>query len=360
MGVEYEGIGEEDREFLGGRMLATWLRMPEFYSVVRHDLSWQYWALNPQRFGALVAIDGKGEFVLHTQLPKGVSGTMERARESVELTTGRKFDFEILGIAEWMAGFMLVAKRYRSKRMFLAGDAAHLFTPTAGLGYNTSVGDASNLGWKLAAVCSGWGGPALLDSYEVERRPIAQRNTAFARSIAEYFRSINLPLELEDEGPDSEKARKKFGAWLDELGAREFDAPGIHFGEFYGNSDIVQQEYGPPPLDDPNQYVPHARPGARAPHVWIGDWRALMDDFGRDFTLMKLSTDMETSILETSANAHGIPLEVINVDNPEAKRLFCSDLVLVRPDHHIAWRGNAIPHDPDALMRKVAGLAGTS
>lgn len=360
MGIEYEGIGQEDREFLGGRMLATWLRMPDFYKTVPHDRSWQYWALNPKRFGALVAIDGEGEFVLHTQLPDGIDGSMERARESVELTTGRKFDFEILGIAEWMAGFMLVAKRFRTNRMFLAGDAAHLFTPTAGLGYNTSVDDAANLGWKLAAVCAGWGGPDLLDSYEIERKPIAHRNTSFARSIAEYFRSIKLPSALEVSGSDGDEARTEFGEWLDELGAREFDAPGIHFGVFYSTSPVVQQEEGLQPPDDPNWYVPHARPGARAPHIWLGDWRALMDEFGRDFTLMKLAQDVDTSTLETSAAAHNVPLEVLNVASNEARDLYASKLVLVRPDHHIAWRGNSVDDDPDALIRKVAGLAGTS
>ena len=355
LGVEYEGHGAEDREFLGGRMLATWLRMPAFYDLAPERRSWQYWAMNPQRFGALVAIDGKGEFVLHTQLPKGVPGTMDFARDAVEITTGRKFDYEILGIAEWMAGFMLVAQRFSSKRMFLAGDAAHLFTPASGLGYNTSVDDASNLGWKLAAVCLGWGGPELLDSYGVERKPIAHRNTSFARNVAEYFRTIKMPAALEEAGSEGDAARTEFGTLLNEIGEKEFDTPGIHFGVFYKDSAIVTQEQGDPPPDDPHWYVPHARPGARAPHVWTADREALADHFGMDFTLMNLH-GADTSAFEQAATALGVPLKVLRLDNDEVRRLYDADLVLIRPDQHIAWRGAASASDAKAIISRAVGF----
>ena len=355
MAVEYEGIGSEDREFLGGKMLATYLDAPQFYDIVPHELSWQYWSMNPRRFGALVAIDGKGRFVLHTQLPRGKLGTLDYARESVELTTGRKFDYRIIGIAEWNAGFMLVAERFSSSRLFLAGDAAHLFTPTSGLGYNTSVDDASNLGWKLAAVCLGWGGPALLHSYAMERKPIAERNTRFARQIAEHFRSISLPKSLENPTPEGERARKEFGAWLDDVGKREFDTPGIHFGVFYEGSPIVCAEPGPPPPDDPHWYEPHARPGGRAPHQWLAGGEALQDRFGRDFTLMRLRPDTETGEFEKACAALGLPLTVIAVEDATVRELYDSALVLIRPDHHVAWRGEALPGDVAALARRVAG-----
>ena len=354
--IDYEGVGAEDREFLGGRMLATWLRMPAFYDVVTCDRSWQYWAMNPQRFGALITIDGKGEFVLHTQLPKGVTGDLAFARAAVEITVGREFDYEILGTAEWMAGFMLVAKRYGSKRMFLAGDAAHLFTPAAGLGYNTSVDDASNLGWKLAAACLGWGGPDLLASYEIERKPIAHRNTSFARGIADYFKTIRMPPALEQHGPEGEAARAEFAVWLNEVGEREFDAPGIHFGVFYDGSPIVAQEPGPRPPDDPHWYVPHAQPGARAPHAWICDRLALFDRFGRDFTLLKLDANANTRALENAAKARGIPLDVVAIDDAAVRRLYGAGLALIRPDQHIAWRGDVAPVDADALIGKCAGF----
>jgi hypothetical protein len=356
IGANYEGIGSEDREFMGGKMLATYLDAPQFYAFTPQRRSWQYWAVNRQRFGALVAIDGKRRFVLHTQLPRGVAKSLTYAKESVEFTTGRAFDYEIIGIAEWTAGFTLVAERYGSQRMFIAGDAAHLFTPTAGLGYNTSVDDVSNLGWKLAAVCQGWGGPHLLASYQIERKPIAQRNTAFARSIAEYFRSIKMPDALEENSPTGAAARRQFGAGLQELGEREFDAPGIIFGAFYGGSPIIANETEDPPADDANLYVPHARPGARAPHVWANNGVALYDQFGRDFTLLRLSSSHDSAPLEHAAKAHGVPLARCESASKEARDHYQADLVLIRPDQHVAWRGNAPPLDPGALIRRVVGF----
>jgi 2-polyprenyl-6-methoxyphenol hydroxylase-like FAD-dependent oxidoreductase len=228
LGISYEGLDSEDGEFLGGRMLAVHLHAPSFYESAGVRRSWQYWALNRQRFGVLVAIDGKGRFVFHTQLPRGQRGSLDYARESLALATGRELPYEIIGIAEWSAGFTLVAARYGCNRIFLAGDAAHLFTPTAGLGYNTSVDDAANLGWKLAATCQGWGGPNLLATYEIERKPVAERNTRFARSIADFFRSIELPAAIEEESLEGERARARFGHRVQQLAAREFDAPGIH------------------------------------------------------------------------------------------------------------------------------------
>jgi 2-polyprenyl-6-methoxyphenol hydroxylase-like FAD-dependent oxidoreductase len=137
LGISYAGINAEDRTFMGGRMLAVYLDAPGIYECLGLQPSWQHWALNRERYGVLIAIDGRGQFVFHVQLPRGVAGSLAYARESLALAAGRSFPCEILGSAEWTAGFTLVAERYGSGRIFLAGDAAHLFTPTAGLGYNT-------------------------------------------------------------------------------------------------------------------------------------------------------------------------------------------------------------------------------
>jgi hypothetical protein len=341
LGIRYEGIGAEDREFMGGRMLAAYLEAPAFYDLVP-GRSWQYWAINRERSGIAVAIDGRGKFVFHSQLPRGARGTLEYAKESLALATGREFPYEILGIQEWTAGFMLVAERYRAGRVFLAGDAAHLFTPTAGQGYNTS------------AVCRGWGGEALLASYEAERKPIGHRNTAFARSIAKLIGELRLPARVEENSPVGEEKRAQFGKQLEELGWREFHAPGIYFGAFYGGSPVVAAEPGPPPLDDPHRYEPGAKPGARAPHVWLADGVALHDLFGRDFTLLKFA-DCLTKPIEKAFRARNVPLEVLRVDNEEARSLYARRLAIIRPDHHVAWRGDAPPQDAGALADRVTG-----
>lgn len=357
LGIRYEGTGSEDRDFLGGRMQATYVRAPAFYDVVPGGVAWQYWAMNPQRFGIMIAVDGKGEFVLHTQLPKGAQSSLEYGHESIALTTRGDFPYEIIGVAEWTAGFTLVAKNYGAGRIFIAGDAAHLFTPTSGQGYNTSVDDAANLGWKLAAVCLDWGGPNLLATYEAERKPIGHRNTNFARSIADFFGRISMPQALEDSGPAGDACRAEFGQRLQELAWKEFDAPGIHFGMYYKDSSIVCTEPGEGPVDDPHHYVPHARPGARAPHLWISEGVALFDLLSPcGFTLLKLDDTQDTRSLEEAARARGIPLKVLKLDNAEARDLYQNGLVLIRPDQHIAWRGDSVPEKAESLIARVAGF----
>jgi hypothetical protein len=303
----------------------------------------------------MAAIDGRGRFIFHTQLPRGQAGSLDYARESIALATGCSFPYEILGIAEWTAGFTLVAERYGAGRMFLAGDAAHLFTPTAGLGYNTSVDDAANLGWKLAAVCRGWGSPALLSTYEIERRPIAERNTRFARSVAEVFRNLGLTPAFEDDSTEGAEARAALGARLYQSAAREFEAPGIHLGMFYHGSPVIAEEPGDPPPDEPNRHLPQARPGARAPQLWLGEGEALYDRLGPEFTLLKLSAGLDTRALEQAARVRGLPLTVLELARDDIRTLHGSDLVLIRPDQHVAWRGNSVPLDPNALLARVTG-----
>jgi 2-polyprenyl-6-methoxyphenol hydroxylase-like FAD-dependent oxidoreductase len=355
LGIRLEGIGAEDRDFMGGRMLAIYLDAPKLYDTTGAKPSWQHWMMNPERFGVLIAIDGRGRYVCHVQLPQGQRGSLDYARESLALTVGTAFPYDIIGIAEWTAGFTLVAERYGAGRIFLAGDAAHLFTPTAGLGYNTSVDDVANLGWKLAAMCRGWGGPGLLASYEIERRPIAERNTRFARSIADFFRSLGMPPTLEEDSAAAAAARAAFGERLYANSAREFDAPGIHFGAFYGHSPIIAAEPGDPPSDASNVYAPHARPGARAPHAWLAAGEALYDRFGPDFTLLKLAAEKDTSALEHVAKAREWPLRTLLLPCDDLRTLYENDLVLIRPDQHVAWRGDTVPSDPDALIARLTG-----
>ena len=212
IGVRYAGLANEQRDFMGGKMLAVYLRAPQLFDILPAERSWQYWAVNRERRAFMCAIEGHELFVFHTQLPPGEKGTREFAERALVLATGTEFPHEIISIAEWTAGFTLVAERFAAGRVFLAGDAAHLFTPTAGQGYNTSVDDAANLGWKLAAVCQGWGGPQLLASYEAERQPIAHRNTRFARAMAESIGRITIPADI--ESPEGEAARAALGEKL--------------------------------------------------------------------------------------------------------------------------------------------------
>jgi hypothetical protein len=354
LGAGYEGLSHEERDFMGGRMLAVYIRSSAFYDALRGPRAWQYWAVNAEQRALMNAIDGRELWVLHVQLPREGAYPASYAREALVRATGREFAFEILGIAEWTAGFTLVAERFRSDRVFIAGDAAHLFTPTGGQGYNTSVDDASNLGWKLAAVCQGWGGPELLSSYELERKPIALRNTRFARAMAESIGRVALPPELEDGGEAGERARAALGARLLRHAATEFDIPGIHLGVFYGESPIVIPDGTPPPADDWHRYTPSAVPGARAPHMWLEDGVSIFDRFGRDFTLLRFDARIDTRPIEAAARRRAVPLSVLDVRNDAARELYARDLALIRPDHHVAWRGDAAV-DADALLARAVG-----
>jgi 2-polyprenyl-6-methoxyphenol hydroxylase-like FAD-dependent oxidoreductase len=357
LGIHYEGLSREERDFMGGKMLAVYIRSSAFYDTARASRAWQYWAMNRERRALLNAIDGRDLWVLHVQLPREGADPAAYARESLVKATGRDFDFEILGIAEWTAGFTLVAERFGAGRVFIAGDAAHLFTPTGGQGYNTSVDDASNLGWKLAAVCQGWGHPELLASYETERKPIALRNTRFARAMAESIGRIELPAGLEEDSAAGAAARAVLGERLLRHAATEFDIPGIHLGAFYGESPVIVPDGTPAPPDDWHRYVPNAVPGARAPHVWLEKGVSIFDRFGRDFTLVRFDAGIDLRPIEAAARRRSLPLAVLDVSNGEARDLYARVLVLVRPDHHVAWRGNAAPDDADALLGRVAGYA---
>lgn len=357
LGIQYQGWASEERDFLGGRMLGTFFRSPAFYDVVRASKSWQYWAVNRERRGLVCAIDGNGLFVAATQLPRGVEPTESFGRDSLMQAAGCEFPIELISTEPWTAGFTLVAERYSDphRRVFLVGDAAHLFTPTGGQGYNTTVDDAANLGWKLAAVCQGWGGAQLLSTYEHERRPIAVRNTTFARAMADSIGRMPASPELEDESEQGAAARAALGAQLRHHCNVEFDIPGIHFGMFYAGSPIVASDGSPPPRDEWNRNEPSAVPGARSPHVWLEPDVSIFDRFGRDFTLVRLAGEADTSGIEAAARAIGVPLAVLDVSNAEARDLYGADLVLVRPDQHVAWRGSRVPDEPLRMMRTVIG-----
>ena len=220
------------------------------------------------------------------------------------------------------------------------------------MGYNTSVDDVVNLGWKLAAVLHGWGTDALLDSYEAERRPIALRNTQFARSMADSIGRLRVDGPVQELGPQGDAARASLGQALAEHTRREFNIPGLQLGVCYAGSPIVAHESGGPPPDEPNRYVPTGYPGARAPHIPFAEG-ALFDRFGRDFTLLALAHEPPAAWAEEAARS-GTPLVVLQHDDPAARTLYGAELVLIRPDHHIAWRG-ASSTDPSAILAMASG-----
>lgn len=358
LGFDYVGESGAVRDFMGGRMFAIHIRSPRLYEVIPYPRAWMYWAVNRQRRAFMPSVNGRDEFTFHTQLRAGEKADQisdAQAKAMFQDSLGAEMDVEIIGRSTWNAGYTLVAEKFQHGRIFLGGDAAHLFTPTGGLGYNTAVEDAVNLGWKLAAVLKGWGGPALLGSYETERQALARRNTTYARGFADSVGLYVPPAELEDDSPAGEAARKKAGDHFNYHARFEFNIPGITFGGRYDGSPIVVGDGTAPPPDKPNEYVPTACPGGRAPHLWLGDGRSLYDTLGFEFTLLRFGRNPpDAAPFQVEAQARGLPLTVVDIAADEARDLYEADLVLIRPDQIVAWRGNASV-DAARILRQASG-----
>lgn len=358
LGIRYEGDGGAVRDFFGGRMFALYLDCPAFYEVVPFAPAWMNVAVNQERRAFMAAVDGRGEFAFHTQLRDGENEeeiSDETALDMFRQAVGYPVEARILSRGTWTAGYALVAESYRRGRMFLGGDAVHLFTPAGGLGYNTAVDDAVNLGWKLAATLKGIAGPYLLDSYEIERRPNAIRNTGFAKQFAESIGLYVPPPGLEADTPEGEELRAQAGAYLETHGRAEFNIPGITFGARYDTSPIILAEQGSQTEDLPSVYAPTASPGGRAPHFWIDQTTSLYDLFGFEWTLLRLGDQPPLGkALASEAAMAGMDLTVVDVPSQELAHLYDASLALIRPDQVVAWRGNDDAH-AEFIVRTLLG-----
>ncbi|CAM5202621.1 3-(3-hydroxy-phenyl)propionate hydroxylase OS=Castellaniella defragrans OX=75697 GN=HNR28_000085 PE=3 SV=1 [Castellaniella defragrans] len=349
LGLRYAGTSGDRREFMGGRMAATYFSAPDLLKVVRGGPAWQYWTLNSEQRALIISVDGRGRFIINIQLAEGEPLDDRDAGRRIANALGVQLPFEILSSTVWTAGFALVAEKLRAGRVFLAGDAAHLFTPTGGLGYNTGIEDAANLAWKLAALVKGGAGRGLADSYEAERRPAGLRNTQFARHFADGIGLVHPPREMEDDGAAGDFARRAVGDYLHFHATREFVIPGVQLGTRYEHSPLLSPEAGSPPPDTANLYLPCARPGHRAPHLWLEDGSSLFDRMGLDFALLRLGG------ASAAPGGHAGAVREVSVGGDEARDLYGADYVLVRPDQHVAWRGNALDAGFRAALRKALG-----
>jgi 2-polyprenyl-6-methoxyphenol hydroxylase-like FAD-dependent oxidoreductase len=355
LGIRYGGGAPARQAYLGGPMVSSHVRAPALHERILTTPGWQYWAVNREVRSNTVCIDGHAELLFNTRLEDGQQADDALVERAFVASAGAPIGVEVVGHATWTAGQALVADRFGEGRILLAGDAVHLFTPTGGFGVNTGVDDAANLGWKLAAAVQGWGGPALLSSYERERRPIALRNTAAAKALARNVGAVPVGDAIEEDSPAGAAARRAASEYLAGFG-REFSSLGVQLGARYDDSPIVVADGTAPPPDDPIAYVPTACPGGRAPHLWLADGGSLFDRLGPGFTLLRLgAAPIDVAGLVAAARTRGVPLAIVEVERAAGRELYERDLALVRPDQHVAWRGDRLPRDVDALLGRVTG-----
>ena len=282
----------------------------------------------------IVAVNGADRFRMSiVGTPEKINHSDSDIRAALKRAMGRDFDYEILSVMRWVRR-ELAADRYGTSRVFIAGDAAHLMSPTGGFGMNTGVGDAADLGWKLEAVYKGWGGSELLASYEAERRPVGLRNVAEASQNLRRMLSTRQCLpgpEIFQPGAANDAARKVYGDWFVQVMRNEWFANGVMLGYRYDQSPIVWPDGIPAPADLPHPYIQTARPGARSPHVWLADGRSTLDLFGRGFTLLRLGRDApEGARIQRAAADRGVPLTTVPLNEPEVLAAYQRRLVLVR------------------------------
>ncbi|PUE08844.1 hypothetical protein B9Z51_07845 [Limnohabitans sp. T6-5] len=362
LGIAWGGATGFKRKFMGGKMLAVYLNAPDFYARNPNDRAWMYVVVNPELRAFIMSVDGVSEFAFHIQMADDAATealTEADARRLFAQAFGQPIDIEILSMATWMAGHALVAESFQQGRVFLGGDAAHLFTPTGGLGYNTAVEDAVNLSWKLASVLKGVAPAKLLDSYHLERHALAVRNTGYARQFADSIGLFDAAPELEDASPPGEQARTVASDYLNGHVRREFNIPGVTFGGRYDSSPIVVGDGTTAPPDAANSYTPCATPGGRPPHAWLPDGRSLFDTFHTEWTLLVLGPDRaDTSAFESVAASMGLDLKVVHQPSSEILALYEAPMVLIRPDQIVAWRGHHT-EAAQAVLAQVLGAGAT-
>lgn len=348
LGIEVRGIKHLDLS------MSVYVRSAEIRRAHALGDAYRYVVVGPDGpWSVLTTIDGRDLWRLQLIGSQQVDVRTADLADVMRRLLGRDVPFTVESVSTWVRK-MTVADRFADGRVFLAGDAAHAHPPNGGLGMNTGIQDSFDLSWKLAAVLQGWGDARLLDSYDIERRPASSR--AAEESLRNYRRLTGQGREaaVADAGPDGEAARARLGQSLVEANEKAWHPIGIHLGYSYDPSPIVIPDGTPRPADDPEGYVPSARPGARAPHAWLGNGRTTLDLFGDGFALLDFSGQPVDALMQAAA-ARRVPLIHHRVDAPDVAGLYGNGLVLVRPDGHVAWRGDRLPDDVFAVVDTVRG-----
>ncbi|WP_174278787.1 FAD-dependent monooxygenase [Sphingomonas bacterium] len=362
--VGADGARSGVREAIGSGMSGTYglsrnynivFRAPGLAQAHRHGPGSMYWQLNPAMPGLIGPMDADDIwFFMPTRLAKDTVITPDVAAAMIREATGIDLPYEILSSDEWVAS-SLIADRYRDRRLFLVGDACHLHPPFGGYGMNMGVADGVDLGWKLGAVLSGWGGPALLDSYEIERRPTHEAVMAEATANHSILSNDLWRDGIDADGAEGDRLRAEARERIVAAKEREFRTLGTVLGGCYRESPvIVGEDEGDVPTTpvDGRVYTPTSHPGCLAPHRWRADGSSLYDAFANKIALVCRPEAAAGDIERAVAQAGAVPLAVVHLTEEEAGELYPARLTLVRPDQFVAWRGDRWE---DGLLDIVTG-----
>ena len=361
-----DGARSAVREAIGARMLgqspglknySIIFRAPELAARHGHGEAFMYWLVNPDVPALLGPMDQHGLwFFMATKLADNVDPASVDPVALIRRGTGLDgLAIEVVRTDPWVAQ-SAIADSYATARVFLAGDACHLHPPFGGFGMNMGIGDAVDLGWKLAATLEGWGGPDLLASYQAERRPVHQRviNEAMTNYATVGNQLVRPALEV--AGPEGDAVREQVGAQILATKRREFDTLGVVLGYRYADSPIIVSDGTAAPPEDTMRYTPSAVPGCLAPHRWLRDGSSLYDHFGAGYTLLVTQgDDVEAAAFAVAAARRGLPLTVIRPGDEQLASLYQARFALIRPDQHVAWRGACLPEDPRSLLDRITG-----
>jgi 2-polyprenyl-6-methoxyphenol hydroxylase-like FAD-dependent oxidoreductase len=340
-----------------GRTQSSYIRAPALRKLMQAEPAWSTQSLNPRRSANMFAVDGRETWLIHNYLRSDETDFAAVDRDRcirLILGVGPEFEYQILAQEDWF-GRRMLADKFRNGRVFICGDAAHIWVPFAGYGMNAGIADAMNLSWMLAGVLQGWGAPTILDAYEAERWPITEQVSHYAMNTAVSLARARaeVPAEIEMPGPEGNAARERFGKMVYELNVPQYCCGGLNFGYFYERSPIIRYDDEAAPPYSMYDFTTSTVPGCRLPHVWLRDGRSLYDAIGPGFTLLRLDRSVAVDPLVEAASKRNVPLRVLDIDEAQPYR---HKLVLSRPDQHVAWRGNQVPDDPLAIIDVIRGV----
>lgn len=335
---------------------STYFRSPELYNAIPTKPAWANTSLNPRRSANMFAVDGRETWLIHNYMRPGETFDSVPREQCIRWVLGvnESFPIEIISKEDWTARRM-ISNKFRDRRVFLSGDASHIWVPNAGYGMNAGIADAMDLSWMLAGVLNGWAEPAILDAFEAERMPITEQVSHHAMNTCLDLakQRAAIPDNIEEPGPEGDAARARIGKWAYDINVGQFCCGGLNFGYFYDQSPIIAYDGDKHPGYTIDTFEQSTVPGCRTPHTFSAEGVSLYDRLGPEFTLLRFNRHTEVDGIVSAAAKRGVPLQVLDCE-PDTQT-YPENLLLTRPDQHVAWRGNAEPSDALALIDRARG-----